>query len=92
MIYGRYSYGEWDITMVNGILMGYYQMVNGNVYLVAGFNPSEKNDLVNWDDEFPNGWKNKKQSSKPPTRNSTGANKHVEQQDKIGEHLLTIWG
>ena len=28
--------------------------------LVGGLNPSEKYEFVNWDDEIPNIWKNKK--------------------------------
>ena len=36
--------------------------------LVGGLNPSEKYELVNWDDDIPNIWVNKK-CSKPPTRN-----------------------
>ena len=35
--------------------------------LVGGLNPSEKYEFVNWDDELPNIWENKK-CSKPPTR------------------------
>ena len=35
--------------------------------LVGAFNPSEKYEFVNWDDEIPNIWENKK-CSKPPTR------------------------
>ena len=35
--------------------------------LVGGFNPSEKYEFVNWDDDIPNIWENKK-CSKPPTR------------------------
>ena len=35
-------------------------------FLVGGLNPSEKYDFVNWDDEIPNIWENKK-CSKPPT-------------------------
>ena len=27
------------------------------MYLVGGFNPSEKYDFVNWDDDIPNIWK-----------------------------------
>jgi hypothetical protein len=30
------------------------------MYLVGGFNPSEKYDFVNWDDDIPNIWKVKK--------------------------------
>ena len=29
-----------------------------NISLVGGFTPSEKYEFVNWDDEFPNIWKN----------------------------------
>ena len=36
--------------------------------LLGGFNlPPEKYELVSWDDDIPNIWKNKK-CSKPPTR------------------------
>ena len=28
-------------------------------FLVGGFNPSEKYEFVNWDDELPNIWQNK---------------------------------
>jgi hypothetical protein len=30
-----------------------------NIYLVGGFNPSEKYEVVSWDDDIPNIWKNK---------------------------------
>ena len=36
------------------------------IWLVVGFNSSEKYEFVNWDDEIRNIWKNKK-CSKPPT-------------------------
>ena len=39
---------------------------NNEVQLVRGFNACEKYELVSWDDEIPNIWKNKK-CSKPPT-------------------------
>ena len=35
--------------------------------LFGAFNPSEKYEFVNWDDDIPNIWKNEK-CSKPPTR------------------------
>ena len=35
------------------------------LFLVGGLNPSEKYEFVNWDDEIPNIWENKK-CSKPP--------------------------
>jgi hypothetical protein len=31
----------------------------GNSSLVGGFNPSEKYELVSWDDDIPNLWKHK---------------------------------
>ena len=37
-----------------------------------GKNPSEKYELVNWDDEIPNIWENKKMATKPPTSKSYG--------------------
>ena len=44
---------------------------NVNMKKTAGWwlgHPSEKYEFVNWDDEIPNIWENKK-CSKPPTRN-----------------------
>ena len=29
-----------------------------SIHLVGGFNPSEKYEFVNWDDDIPNLWKN----------------------------------
>ena len=44
-------------------------MVNGYIYLVGGFNPSEKYEFVSWDDEIPNIWKViKAMFQSPPTR------------------------
>ena len=34
--------------------------------MVGDFNPSEKYDFVNWDDDIPSRWKHKT-SSEPPT-------------------------
>jgi hypothetical protein len=34
-------------------------------HYMLSFNPSEKYDIVSWDDDIPNIWK--KKSSKPPT-------------------------
>ena len=42
-------------------------MYRFNVYLVGGIPTPLKNMKVNWDDDIPNIWENKK-CSKPPTR------------------------
>ena len=46
---------EWDC---NAVLDGLLMVLNGmqlyGMFLVGGFNPSEKYEFVKWDDEVPN--------------------------------------
>ena len=45
--------------------------------MVGAFNPSEKYDFVNWEDEIPNIWENIKWCSKPPTCCWNGLNLEI---------------
>ena len=55
---------EWKIMVRNGMDL----KTNIYVWLVVEPYPSEEYEFVNWDDDSPNIWQNKKPCSKPPTR------------------------
>ena len=49
---------RWD--MINGYCLDFHKFPKGFIWLVVGFHPSEKYELVTWDDYEPNIWENKK--------------------------------
>ena len=59
------------------------------LYLVGGFNPSEKYEFVNWDDEIPNIWENKIHvpNHQPGNRNPRYLPHYDTTQGQLQEHM-----
>ena len=67
------------------------------LYLVGGFNPSEKYEFVNWDDEIPNIWENKIHvpNHQPGNRNPRYLPHYDTTQGQLQEHMAlstVAWG